>query len=109
MNEKLSKARVLQFALVVGASLTAMATSAMPAFADSGPRIPNVAPTAYCQPNQCDNAAGNGGDGGFTSPGVSQDGGFGRVSPNIGKGQQDYERNRPHPPVRAYGAPRRSR
>jgi hypothetical protein len=78
MKQKLSRTKVFGFALAVGASLTVMATSAAPAFADSGPSVHNGARTDYC--TACDQDPGDWG-----------------VSDGIGSGRGEVER---HPPVR---------
>jgi hypothetical protein len=97
MKEMLSKTKVLQFALAVGASLTVMATSALPAFADSGPGVPNAAPTLWC-----DNCGDDGGTPQAPDEGRGDPNSGWGVSGNIGKGQAGLDRH--HPPVK--GKPR---
>jgi hypothetical protein len=88
MKETFSKSKVFKLALVVGASLTVMATSALPAFADSGPGLTSGVPTLYC--DKCD----DGPDAGGTDPGGRQDPGWG-VSNHIGEGRNGGDRESP--------------
>ena len=93
MKKIISKNKVFSFALAVGASLTVMATSALPAFADSGPVVPSGVPTLYC--DKCD----DGPDAGGSDPGGREDPGWG-VSNHIGEGREGLDRS--HPPARSH-------
>lgn len=90
MKEMFAKTKVLRFAVVVGASLTVMATSALPAFAESGTGALHGTPGLYC--DKCD----DGPDAGGTDPGGRQDPGWG-VSNHIGEGRDGGDRERPPP------------
>jgi hypothetical protein len=94
-EKKHSKAfgKTLGMALAVGASLTVIAASATPAFAATAHRAATPAPALWC--TNCDD-----GTIGIPGPGQDDPGGWG-VSHNIGKGQQDANRNRhQNPPPR---------
>jgi hypothetical protein len=88
MKEMLSRTKAVRFAVVVGASLTVLATTAAPAFAESAPSSSHAVPTLYCE--TCD----NGPDAGGTDPGGRQDPGWG-VSNHIGGGRDGGDRERP--------------
>lgn len=90
MKAILTKTKVLRVAVVLGASLTVMTTSALPAFADSATAVANSVPTLIC--DKCN----DGPDAGGTDPGGRQDPGWG-VSNHIGEGRDAGDRERPPP------------
>jgi hypothetical protein len=99
MKEIISKKMVVRVALAIGASLTVVATSALPAFADPGPVVPNGVPSLYC--DKCDDN-NSGPDAGGSDPGGRQDPGWG-VSNHIGEGRAGQEGGgRYHPPPRSH-------
>lgn len=116
MKKALVRAKASRFAVVVGASLTIMATSTVPAFALTNPghSVPNAAPTARsadpvrlpCADLPCD-LSGEGGNGPGTpySPG-GNDGGY-RGSGHIGEGRPGPKEpeEKPKPPPAGPPAP----
>ena len=93
MKQNRPMTKAYGMALAVGASLTVMVTTAAPALAATDHRATAPAPARWCE--NCDD-----GTIGIPGPGQDDPGGWG-VSGNIGKGQQDANRNRhQNPPPR---------